>query len=445
MLSPNISQEVININILTIIISIVSIVANICFAHRIALKRGLIILFPSVIIPLLIVVGYCIPLSWASFDAEFEIKLISYSHLEEAALVVFVFTFLIITGLLFGRNQVLFKNRVRPPDRILDVVLNGRLGNEVIFFLIIASIFVFPFAFALRIDLIFNEGIRGLKVDNEILFALIPLARIMLSILTIFSGIIFANTNNKVIFIVPFLDMLQQLMKLSRGFFIPVLLFLFSSSLSGKKYKIWVYLFLPIISIFGGSAAISARQLSTQGFQALSSEVTQTNTDIIDSIRVFFEANSVIGVISTAISFREPSRNVIDGFLAWFQSILPIPTFFKLTGSHLSIAELIGRDNIGIPMPALGEIFFQMGWIGLLVFLLMGFFIGKIEGELMRHTLIYDKPYWSHVLIWMSIMFGFILSLHSPSRSASRLLLYSIVFISVLENTLKIMSNQYRK
>jgi hypothetical protein len=427
-----ISQNAIIINYTTVAVCLGYIVVNFNYLSKAKLNKTFILTLPSVLIPFFIILGYCLPLIWAVFDKKFRISYLSLDSLDEAVLFIFAATISILLGILAARQGVIQKLKVKSSDRVMDKLLYGENGTYLTIFVILIAIFVFPFAFALRIDLIIGGGIRSLQVNDKALAALIPLARIMLSVFTILSGIILAYRNSKIVLIVPVLEIIQHLMKLSRGFFIPLILFVFSYSLSGKKIPAWCYLLMLFFSFVSGSAAIAARGLGAKGIGGLSSGVNQLNADPLESIRNFFEVNAIVGLISTSVRLRVPSSDVIDGFLAWLKSVLPIPTFLGLTGKHLSIAALLHVRHAGIPMPALGEIYFYMGWGGLLIYLVLGFCLGKIEGELIKHTLIYGKSYWPHVLIWLSMLFGFILSFHSPTRSASRLVVYSIIIIRIL-------------
>ena len=434
MYALNVSDFTVNINYTTLAVCISYILINFRYFTRfLKLEPVFSLLLPSILLPFLVLLAYCIPFTWALFDKEFKLTHFSLEHLDTAVIIAFVSTTLLLIGIIVGRRNLFSQFFSSPVDRSMDLIFFDQLGETITLLLVIADILVFPFAFALKIELIFGSGIRGLVVDNEVLFRLVPFARILLSIFTIISGMIFAYRPNKIILIIPFLDTLQQLLKLSRAFFLPLILFGIASTFAGKKWPKWIYYLAPLGAVIGGSAAIGARKVSGQGLGGISAGFGQVNSDIIDSIRNFFEANAVIGIISTVARFRDDSRNLLDGALAWIQSILPIPTFFELTGSHLSVAALLKVKHAGIPMPALGEIFFQMGWIGLGLFFVFGFFLGKIEGKLIGHTLICGKAYWPNILIWMSLLFCFILSLHSPSRSASRLFVYSVLLIWIVK------------
>lgn len=442
-MNETILQNAVYINYTTVGICCTYILFSIFYLKKIEFETIKIFLLPSIIIPLLIVLGYCSSLMWLSFDKNFRIGFLNLEYIDRAALMILIFSILITIGITYGRKKVLQNILNKKNERILDNIFYGKSGKDLFLLIISLSVIIFPFTFAWRIDLIFTEGIRNLEINNEFLFRLIPLARVLMLILSVISGIYYAHKKEKLIFIVPVLDTLHNLMKLSRGFFVPLLLFFVASSLAGQKYPKWMYYLVPVVGIVAGTAAVNARVVSAFGLSGYFAGLTQLNISPVESIRHFFEVNSVIGILSKTISLRDPSNNFIDGFISWLQTILPIPTFFGVNSEPLSFARLVGVDHAGIPMPVLGEIFFRMGWIGLLLFFFLGYFLGKLEGELIKHTLLYGKPYWPNIVIWMSLLFGFILSFHSPSRSASRYFIYSIMMLWLIKTL--VIANTNRK
>ncbi len=429
-----ISKNAILYNYLTIFICFWWIVTNLTYLKKININTWIALLLPSNLIPFMIFLIYCIPLLWVLFDSEFNISLISLSHIETSVIIILFVTIFILIGLHLYRKKVLRRPIGKYDFRKLDKVIKGKNGNELILLIALFSAFIFPFAFALRTDLIFAEGIRRIErvTDSYFLFIMIPFARIMLTIMTVISGFLYSyKPKNKLVFVPLFLDTLHYLLKLSRGSFLPTVLFFIAACLSGKKFSRWIYYILFPFCLSLGSITIAARNLASFGLQGLSTGLNQVNSDILGSVKDFFEANSMIGLISTSVRLRElynPNGDVVHGFLLWVQTILPTPTFLGVTGESISIHKLLGL-SYGVPMPTVGEIFFRMGWIGLLLFLCLGFLIGKIEGEIIRHILIYRKAYWPHILLLLSLLFGFIISFHSPSRSASRFFIYSAIFI----------------
>jgi hypothetical protein len=427
-------QDQVSLVLFASALCIIYLIINFIYLRKNRLKASTILTLPSTLIPTLIFVGYCSSIIWSLFDDKFKITYLRVDYLKEASLLIFGFASTVLIGILIGRNSVINRFKKSFFNRKLDKILRGENGYYSTIFLLILTILVFPFCFGLEIDRIFQGGIRGLSVSNKLLSALIPFARILLSLFTVIAGILRAYGNTNLLFIVPILELVQHLMKLSRGFFIPIILFLFSYNLSGKKIPVWMYFSVLFTGVIAGSGAIAARGSGGQGISGIFGGLSEVNADGLQGVRDFFQANAVIGIISTAVSLRSKyGTEPIDGFLKWLQSMLPIPSFLGLSGNHLSVAKLLNITHAGIPMPALGELYFYMGWWSLIIFLLYGIFLGKIEGQLIAHITIHKLSYWPHLLIWLSMLFGFILSMHSPSRSSTRLLMYSILFVATVK------------
>lgn len=406
-----------------------------------------ILLLPSVLIPCIIVIIFCIPVIWHFNDPTYRISYLQRNYFDQTMLLVFSSTFVTLLGMAAGRIGLqknhyyydfsqhgywVIKTNLR---RTLDKMFYGELGRKSCWIIAFIAAVIFPFTFALRLDLIFSEGIRRLTIESQELSRLVPFARVILSICTILSGVASAyQPNRKIIFIPLLLDVLQNLMKLSRGFFLPFLLFFFASSLTGKKYPKSAIVLTPILSIFFGVFAIAARGIGARGVGGIVAGTQQSLDNLAESVKVFFQANSMIGIISVPVSLHDVYQSgFLNGFIAWLISLSPLPTYFRATGTSLSVARLLGVTHAGIPMPALGEIYFRMGWLGLIVLLPFGYFLGSLERNILRHKYIFGTAYWPHVLLWISALSGFIFSMHSTSRAATRLLIYSFILLFSLE------------
>ena len=260
-IKSSVYQNQVSLVLFTAALCTIYLIINFIYLRKNRLKASIILTLPSTLIPTIIFVGYCSSIIWSLFDDKFKITYLRLDYLKEASLLILGFTSTILIGILIGRKSVINKFKKSFLDRKLDKILRGENGSYFTVLLIIISIFVFPFCFGLEIDRIFQGGIRGLSVSNKILSSLIPFARILLSLFTVISGILRAYGNTKLLFIVPTLELLQHLMKLSRGFFLPIILFLFSYNLSGKKIPVWMYFSTLFTGVIAGSGAIAARGL----------------------------------------------------------------------------------------------------------------------------------------------------------------------------------------
>jgi hypothetical protein len=422
------------LNYCLIIICITHIIFNYFYAEKLVLPINQIILLPSTLIPLLMTLLYSFPILLSLTDKSFKIDLVNINYLDTTIELIVFSCILFLIGIIVGKNQILFNKKIYllKSKRTLDFY-NYKHIKIYIFVLVILAIAIFPFNLGLRIDVLL-EGGRGFYVNSNILLILIPLAGILSTIFTILAGFLYSKSGNISTFWVPAIDILPRAVALSRGFFLPLIFFIFSSSLLGHKFPKWLYFSIIPLSIISSAVALTARGLSLGGVTGLIAGFSQNEIDPLSSIKVFYESNTNIGIVSQAVAFHDHSKSFLDGLLVWLTTISPTPNAVGNALQNIpSVAELLGIKSVGIPMPVVGELYFQMGWLGLLIFFFLGLWAGRLEGNIILHTKIYGSAYWPHVLIWMSILYGFILSFHSASRGSSRVLFYSVAFIWLLE------------
>jgi hypothetical protein len=400
-------------------------------------KQGLvkeqIILLPSTLIPILIIFLNCIPIFWSMLDKKFEIGMANIKYIEQTILFSLVSFTLLICGLILGKKHTLKSLRKKYIiDRNLDFTSTKKIKLYILC-LIGISILSFFTSTGFRTDIILENG-RSYNVDSELIKILIPLSGIVMSICTIFSGICYAKSGKKLALLVPVIDILPRLMYLSRGFYLPAILFMFSSSLIGKYLPTWIYLILFPAFMLLGSAALTSRGLSSGGITGIEAGINSSNGDFLTSTKEFLETSTNLGILSHGIAFHNKSLSFIDGFISWLITILPIPSFLHFSNTEPpSVSKLLGISSVGIPMPVIGELYFWMGWMGAIIYLFLGWWMGRLEGNIIHHTKIHGTAYWCHILLWLSLVYGFIYSFHSASRGSFRVLLYSLILIWLLE------------
>ncbi len=423
-------------------VCLIYIVLSFSFAKKQGLANEQIILLPSTLIPVLIIALHSIPIFWAMADKKLLVELANSKYIVQTIFVVLISFTLLISGLILGKKSILNRlNKSSYLDRKLDFV-KPKIIKLYVYLLIALSALVFPFTIGFRMDVIF-EGGRNYTINSELLVTLVPLAGIIASICTIFAGICYAKSSQKIVLLVPIIDILPRLIYLSRGFFLPIILFVLSSSLLGKYLPIGVYLIVTPILLLLGSAAVSSRGSSSGGLTGIESGITSVQSDYLISFRDFFQTNFNLGILSNSVAFHDKNLSLYDGFKSWLMTVLPLPSFLKLPSiTPPNVHELIGIGGVGIPMPVVGELYFWMGWAGTLIFFLFGWWIGRLEGNIIYHTKVCGRAYWPHILIWLSVLYCFILSFHSASRGSSRVLLYSVAFIWFLELIISIFQSK---
>jgi hypothetical protein len=419
-------------------------------ARKFRLSLFQIALFPSFVVPFGLIVIVYIQILWKLFDAEFDIALLAEGKVDEAVLLVCGSSLLLLSGILLSKFRFLsaIKDKILAnpySGRQLDILLDILTQRRNLSLLIAFAAFVGPFQVGWRLDL-FLEGGRGeLSINNPLLITLLPLSFILSTILTILAGFCYAKTDKKALFLIALADVLPRLMMLSRAFFLPIILFIFSATLLGKRFPRWVYVTAPAFSVAASSVALTARSVSSGGAAGLASGFGAAQTDVMSSVETFFSNNANVGVFSQAIALRDPTLSPIDGFYRWLATLSPLPSFLQLTGDIPDIGGLLGLQGVGVPMPLFGDIYYQMGWIGLPIVFFIGWWMGRLEANIILNLKYYKTAYWPHILLWLSMLYGFIQCFHSPTRSSSRVLVYSLVLIWVLELTVSLIKRNHQK
>jgi hypothetical protein len=406
------------------------------YAFRRKIKILDFLLLPSSIVPFLFLIFQYVPLVWSLIDPNFKIDYINRQYLDETIAIISASFILLMAGIVLGRKKFLARSNRRIskdlfPSRSADDFLN--LFKKPMYFngLIAIAALSASFQVGLRLDFLFQGG-RGFVLNNLLLQSLIPLAGILSTILTIFSGFCYAKTNKYWFLLVPFLDTLPRLANLSRGFFIPILLFFVAASLMGKKFPAWLYFAAPLISIFSSALALISRGISTGGTSGFFLGASTSNQSFVDSFKLFFEVNAYHGILSQAVASRDPLIHPIDGLISWLSTVSPLPSFLGLNTQVPSVAQLLGITSVGLPMPMIGDVYFRMGWGGLILLFLLGWWMGRLEANIILHPKIYGTAYWPHVLLWLALLQGLILSFHSATRASSRVVIYALFFIWVI-------------
>ena len=416
------------------------------YAKKIKLEKQFLLFLPSLIVAFLIFVLQILPILFYVFGKDFVLIYLNYNFDFDLTVTVICFSSLaLLLGINLGKlhllsllnldliNQKLVFKTLH--QRKLDFLLSKKKLNQLLIFSIILALICVPFQLGLRLDLIYEGGRHAAReVNSSLVKKLIPLVNIIGYMLSIFAGIIYARTNKRIALCIPSIFVFPRLVILSRSLIIPIILFVLSTALIGKKISKFVLVSITFLTFFGASIALSLRPISSGGLSSLSN-INRSILDIQNLIFLmsnFFEKSN-IGIVGIAIKYKDPLKNSIDGFFEWLITISPIPSFFGIKSLVPTVAELLNITHYGITMPVFGELYFKMGWICLLVLFIFGFWLGRLEGKIIAHKKIIGNPYWVHVLLWLATLFGLIYSFHSPSRASTRVLLYCYYFIWFVE------------
>jgi hypothetical protein len=221
-------------------------------------------------------------------------------------------------------------------------------------------------------------------------------------------------------FLLPLPGTILRLAIGSRAFFLSYFIFFITRYVTKQKYKNNSF-FLPLLIISFSFAGMTLIYFSRDKIQ-------------VDNL---FDAGlQIIGSFNGISSLFDTVNLTLDENAGSFSNILyqlsPIPSFIYSKEYISNLTVLIHGYSIGSsnPMPYFGEIFYNMGWMGLV----MAYFHGALVAFVNRNAAILDsrnKIWW--LLLYMCLVVSFFYMGHSGVRAISRPFVWmSILFISYL-------------
>lgn len=307
---------------------------------------------------------------------------------------------------------------------------------------VLIGVSIFAFLLALiwlgGLDSLFwSESLRGegqWSVGAEKYFIISH--NLIATAIDILAGISYAKSRSKSLYVVPALHIIENLAKLSRASFIPILLFAVGVHLGGKRIKQRVWLSLFACAICMGILTMQARALArntglfafTEGVKTfvVEQEVDMTNSEM------FVGSMSRYPTFREVISISYINQAPFEGFLKWAGSVSPLPTF--ITGFNRRRVNLATPgSNTGDPFPSVSELHFFMGSYALLFALIMGIWFGLLQLATTGFGERQFKPRWEFVLLYASSLFGLLRSFHGITRDATRWVLYCLLFIVLIK------------
>jgi len=244
-----------------------------------------------------------------------------------------------------------------------------------------------------------------------------------LLVLTCLSGCAYAVERNKALWIAPLLFFILRFSCYSRGFMLGPAVFLLGFVLCRSRGLVWV----PVIGVIAGLGFFLAAQIRSNipAAQRLPLSVNQV-------IETLLETTGKSALSGLSSSFYVADRGWGgEGIAGVVLRSLPIPSpLLSLVIGDMppvtSLAHALGRGGkgAGFPVPLLGELFMQIGWIGAAI----GFVFGMWFGYVWRW--IVESMPGTYIRMWgtffyMASLYCMIISFHGPLRGTTRSLLYA--------------------
>ena len=221
-------------------------------------------------------------------------------------------------------------------------------------------------------------------------------------------------------------SLLPRIALLSRGMFLPVVLFWFFSILmrGSLDRRRSLALAISIVLLFSGlSLAISRRHITRGGLLALRSLPDRYSSHEGNTLNVVLYAMSANKTIGWSFEYGH-NVTITEGIRDCLVLLCPVPSFLiELPFSNLNEHVGVAHAGVGIPMPLLGELYIRLGWWGVLFLIPVGVASALIEKGLDSRA---AKPCARSVetLLYGAVLIGGIISLHAGIRASTRPLIW---------------------
>lgn len=225
-----------------------------------------------------------------------------------------------------------------------------------------------------------------------------------------------------------FPNVLYLFISLSRGFTLPYGLMYVVVVLTKRRvsFRDVTYLLMAAFLVFAGVGLVSQlRALQDGGGFQSAGKVLDTGVDVGKTME------AVNGLQTMVWAFDLEGNKFLDGLLSLLAHINPLPSCLAMPTGVVILAEEMGITSVGIPMPAIGEVYFRLGFFGAV----LAFPFGLLAGHLWAGAT-QSRDRGLYVLVYVALLHCVIVGMHSNLRAATRPFLWcisAIVFIKLIQ------------
>ncbi len=399
------------------------------FSVFLSIKRELGLLLPGTVVPLLLFLAYGIEPLYSKLGLPIPYPIEASVYSIKTLLYVVLFTGLLTLSLWLSYYYL--STRLPKPEKpeIIPVFST--------FFLVLITLLIFISSIFLRggISVLWEDPtIRGEGQWTWTWPKYLLLAfDILAPLIVILSAYNYGKTSERILWIVPVLFSIPRLATFSRGAFLYLLIFVFTSMLSGKKFTRKVMAFSIGLTIIGMLTGIVGRSTFHPGLK--NALLNLFSLDIFQSqdmlLKSFVLGTSRFRALLQVISIK-PSQDYLNGMLSWGKILLPIPTFLGWYDyTALNLAEFGGV--YGNPFPALGDMYYFLGNGALFIALILGLFFGYLQTKISQMLKVQGWVDLAYLLIYMASIQGLLTSFNNTSRAGTRYVLYAFILVLLLK------------
>jgi hypothetical protein len=374
-------------------------------------------MFPSVFISLLSFLLEIVPYFYYLSNPEASFGNVAIPEsMDDVFLLILISRFFVITGIVLGRKKEFFLLKYDNLATLRDLEVNSFkkiITSKIPFFVILSSgIFVGLARIGFNFD--YRRGTTELLIIGDNILSITSI------FIVLFTAIFYYQKSSSWLIVIA--SSLPSILTSSRAGLMTFVIYILASSFSGKKYPKSLFFIMPPLILITSFIGLAMRE-NNNPYALLS-----TTSD--EFLNTLIMSNNNLGVLSNSLYFY--NSNNVDFLTSLYRtalSVIPIPSFIYLDSS-ISVAVLRGFTNVGIPMPAFGDIYFNSGWLGLVLFsCLIGWLCGRLEAKLVFYKQIINIYCWQHILILMGFLWFFLYSYHNTFRASSRILIYVWAFV----------------
>jgi len=281
------------------------------------------------------------------------------------------------------------------------------------------------------------RGALAQSGDKPAVAYLRVISRVVSFPLAVVAGLAWKERKRVTYWAVPFLLSLPLIAQFSRGMFLPFVAFLFGAVLvtTGKgrlKYIVMAVVLIMASFVVGVTMREYARTTGLGHFAELIQEEAVEPTPVARGFDTPLRSlvHGTTALPRATLAFEIGPRYEGHKKLGYLLLQLPIPSFLlpasvpatSLT-VDLGLLKRGGGRGAGFPYPLIAEMKVFLGWLGCLVFVMIGWGAAKVDNLINDPVLLRANRYLA--AIFYGLMLNFIIrSFHSGLRSSARPIMY---------------------
>ena len=159
---------------------------------------------------------------------------------------------------------------------------------------------------------------------------------------------------------------------------------------------------------------------------------------------ILFSSSAIDGISSYFDTVAASMSSMGGGLPRILQELSPIPSFVYYSSYDSNLSSIINGQTSGSsrPMPFLGEVYFNIGWIGLAIAYMQGA-ISAVVNLKVGSGIPKDRVWW--LLMYVTLIYSFMYMPHSGLRASTRPFVWVFMFFVARKFALIFLPTRRRK